>query len=144
MKPQELRIGNYVKYNQHVLKIKAINSHKVKGWQDGYITSVDQEGKSKTAIWALSPIKITKEWLLDFGFEKIVFDSEETGYGENYVLNLNSKTKIVFEDDMSFGIENSLIDTHWLELEFDKFEGVHELQNLYYALTKKELSKRKR
>lgn len=129
MKPQELRIGNYV--------LTPNGEEMITNFIKSVCQFNDHDCWSANVI---KPIPLKEEWLLNFGFEKIVFDSEETGYGINYVLNLNSKTKIVFEDDMSFGVENSLIDTHWLELDFDKFEGVHELQNLYYVLTKKELT----
>ena len=87
----------------------------------------------------LEPIPLSESWLLDFGFERIVYDSEETGYGVEYTIDLNHKTKLIFQEDFSFGVENKMLGTHWLELDFDTFDGVHHLQNFVKTMTGKEL-----
>ena len=131
MKAEELRKGNWVSDGRRVGFVITTNKKTC--------TIKMPVSTLKMAVEEVEPIPITEEWLLDFGFEKIIFDSDETGYGENYVLQINKKTKIVFEDDMSFGIESCMLDTNWLDLDFDKLRGVHELQNLYFVLTRKEL-----
>ncbi len=131
MKAEELRKGNWVSDGRRVGFVITTNKKTC--------TIKMPVSTLKMAVEEVEPIPITEEWLLDFGFEKIIFDSDETGYGENYVLQINKKTKIVFEDDMSFGIESAVLDTNWLDLDFDKLKGVNELQNLFFALTRKEL-----
>jgi len=122
MKAKELRTGNLVNYKKDLIKTTSRT-----------ILNIDE----MNAVY--KPIPLTEEWLLKFGFEKIVFDSEETGYGIEYRLDINNNTTFVIEDDFSFGIENKQLNTHWLELDFDIFTGIHQLQNLYFALTQKEL-----
>ena len=68
----------------------------------------------------IEPVPITKEWLLSFGFEFSVV------YGNNF-WRLNNI--LLFEDkkgnfEFSWGL---------------KIESIHQLQNLYFALTGKEL-----
>ena len=127
---RELRIGNLIEY-----KLNS-GSHFVE--VNTYLLTVIDVGK-KPFIDRYKPIPLTEEWLLKFGFEEIVFDSEETGYGVEYEISISHGSKMVVYDDMSFGIENNELDTHWLSLDFDKFEGVHHLQNFYFALTGEEL-----
>ena len=127
---RELRIGNLIEY-----KLNS-GSHFVE--VNTYLLTVIDVGK-KPFIDRYKPIPLTEEWLLKFGFEEIVFDSEETGYGVEYEISISHGSKMVVCDDMSFGIENNELDTHWLSLDFDKFSGVHQLQNLYFALTGEEL-----
>jgi hypothetical protein len=68
----------------------------------------------------VEPIPLTKEWLLKFGFEFRVV------YGNNF-WTLNNI--LIFEDkngnfEYSVGL---------------KIQSIHQLQNLYFALTNKEL-----
>lgn len=77
------------------------------------------------------PIPITEEWLLKFGFEKISENSSGKMFG--YVIN------DVFSSDLSFVFWKTTNQAgkffrHGLEL-----KTVHQLQNLYFALTQKEL-----
>jgi len=79
-------------------------------------------------LYKLLPIPLTKEWLLKFGFvpdgygeykkgENIVLDNEYTEEGVFYILEAD----------------------HCLSIEV---LHVHQLQNLYFALTEKELTVR--
>lgn len=139
MKANELRIGNYLAASDGILcEVIAIEL-------DGYKTKPVNPIQSipvfqtKDVIKPRLPIPLNEEWLIKFGFEKIIFDSEESGHGYEFHLDLNKYTKIIVYDDMSFCVENKQLDTHWLELDFDFFNGVHHLQNFVFSLTKKEL-----
>ncbi len=127
MEAHELRIGNLVKWKStgdinDVIKIDVtIKNHCV-----NHINIKDCE-----------PIPLTEEWLLKFGFEKTVFDSEETGYGVEYDLK-NKEFHLSYCDDFSISIsykKENLSITPNIEL----FRNVHQLQNLYFALTNEEL-----
>jgi hypothetical protein len=90
------------------------------------------------------PMNITKEILLKFGFEEV-----KTSNGD-FVLKIQKNTELLVGEYyiwVDLGIENetneimiSLVcDSQWL---FTKNKYVHQLQNLYYALTQKELKLR--
>ena len=128
MKANELRINNWVTSDKENAPTPFAINRKM------------MQYLCKHADWhLLEPIPLTEDWLVKFGFEEIVFDSEETGYGVEYEISISHGSKMVVCDDMSFGIENTELDIHWLSLDFDKFEGVHHLQNFYFALTGEEL-----
>ena len=130
---ETLRIGNYV-HDKHYRLMSVLTIDSRVGYSNHY---KDAFGTSQGGM--IKPIPLTEDWLVKFGFEEIVFDSEETGYGVEYEISISHGSKMVVYDDMSFGIENNELDTHWLSLDFDKFSGVHQLQNLYFALTGEEL-----
>lgn len=128
MENKDFRLGNYIIQNGKETIVYSLER-----------SDNDWDRLNGKRQMDVTPVPITEEKLLKLGFEKIVYDSEETGYGIEYHLALNSRTKMIIYDDFSFGIENSQLDTHWLSLDFDKFDGVHHLQNIWYALTKEEL-----
>lgn len=77
----------------------------------------------------IKPIEITEDWLLKFGFEKLTdkskgFKSNSYTYtkGVSFIVHLN---------------ENSLSVNFW---QGNEKKYVHQLQNLFYALTGVELS----
>mgnify|MGYP003648680787 CR=1 FL=1 len=117
MKSKELRIGNYV-YHKHSIGIKL----------PGTLTS----GKDIELCKEFEPIPLTKEWLIKFGFKK-------DGVLVDYAICLNNE-KI-------FGIDIKNERAHIYQLK-PSIQGVnlcsinyvHELQNLYYTLTKTELN----
>jgi hypothetical protein len=104
MKASELRIGNYVYFEDKLLKFDF-----EMGWNFDYI----------------KPIPLTEEWLLKFGFEK------DGIYYENAHLQLSKMTS------------KNGYDCYCTDLDFSIFmtelKHVHQLQNLYFALTNEEL-----
>ena len=73
------------------------------------------------------PIPITEEWLLKFGFEKIIGSNESNFTNGFYNLFVNSLGEVNFY----FFKEGD-----W----YQKIDYVHQLQNLYFALTGSELT----
>ena len=130
---RELRIGNKV-INNHtntIYTVKSINVTDIgySGFLNGHIwplESVDGQPLDAYGIGfgVLDPIPLTQEILEKwFGFEKIDFDYFELKAKKNYYCNI---------DEQGFGFA----------LEHETFyicEYVHELQNLYFALTGEEL-----
>jgi hypothetical protein len=109
MKASELRIGNYVYFEDKLLKFDF-----EMGWNFDYI----------------KPIPLTEEWLLKFGFEKKYQTFEFKG------LNIDG-TVVHFSFDKwrsEYDIENC----DYTEVPSD-IQHVHQLQNLYFALTNEEL-----
>lgn len=113
----ELRIGNYVA---------------VKG---DYVASIIESGKGIDSYKFLLPIPLDEEWLLKFGFVKSGSFSnmsfEKGGFGiHRNILHgkfdgYNPCVKVLNWTNTMLGGE---------------FKYVHQLQNLYFALTGKELT----
>ncbi len=116
MKASELRIGNY--YNQFG------NAEKV-SWS----TLKTLEESTTEQLWC-KPIPLTEEWLLKFGFEKKLNCSNMI----YYIL----AGKCLLEYNLTHNIADIVKKVH-LDL-FIEIEYVHQLQNLYFALTNEELT----
>lgn len=131
LKANELRIGNLINVlnpNTDVWNIEATK---------GKTIMILQEKKGHhLLINNLKPIPLTEEWLLKFGFEetnaKENLDREWCVDYEiencNFIINYN-KTLNIFYFSFSNGI-------NWINIEI---YYIHQLQNLYFALTNEEL-----
>ncbi len=119
MKANELRIGNYINDEQTTHIIVGVDNYCIKSY---WLKDVEKECLYETQLNQIKPIPLTEEWLLKFGFEK-----DELGwfFKEN--------------DYCSFGL--FFKDNEWLFYISDtKIKYVHQLQNLYFALTNNELT----
>jgi hypothetical protein len=117
MKASELRIGNYVYFHGDVEEINIDHFN---------IFNIIKDD-------VLLPIPLTEEWLLKFDFHEYIDFGYKIGHfdkvplcGFTYSINTN---KVMI---MHKGNNNS----HWLDIEI---KYVHQLQNLYFALTGEEL-----
>ena len=111
----ELRIGNYVWYGDGELKIDINVLYDI----DVY-NALGTEG-----------IPLTEEWLLKFGFEN------EGLHGNRFVHNklIGDGNRFIIETDFILLYPKiNFDDCCWSE-----FKYVHQLQNLYFALTGNEL-----
>lgn len=129
MKSDELRLGNWVMYNDVLTKIYSIslplpsenkhfdNKEIVTLWCNGLIDATCDE---------IEPIKLTEQMLLDNGF---VLNENGLFKGKDGINILRSG------DDWEGVIFNK---TSHCDFYRDKIY-LHELQNLYYAVNKKEL-----
>ena len=125
MKANELRIGNLVYgivYNDETDEETHVLCK---------VLILDSVGETDYPIWVESdsgheffdrfePIPLTEEWLLKFGFEK-------TKYG--FVKMTEIACLRIWEEDVTYS--GTLI---------ENIEHVHQLQNLYFALTGEELT----
>lgn len=131
MKASELRIGNLI--------------------FDLTMSPVQVRGTGTSCIWisengpgtelAFTPIPLTEEWLVKFGFKGInkpnshYVINDPNGYKDTHkisiFLTLNSQWQIAFSDELA-GYKDYIPTT--------KIEYVHQLQNLYFALTGEELT----
>jgi hypothetical protein len=118
MKANELRIGNWVSITPH-------------GQDDFIRIDYDEMEKLYTfATWdRINPIPLTEEWLVKFGFEK--------NCNENYQINYNQVCgiSITLPDNNAWFCNLSALRFY----EICNCSYVHQLQNLYFALTGKEL-----
>ena len=122
MKANELRIGNRV----DISKIVIVRHETLCDFANGFID--------------FQPIPLTEEWLLKFGFEKIEFNSDTFGHGTEYHLTVKGAGGFIIEymDDFSCCLLGSKSDIG-VAPNLDSCKYVHQLQNLYFALTNEEL-----
>lgn len=112
MEATELRIGNYTLDHGHPEQIP-------------YGSDIDSVGM-------MEPIVLTEEWVIKFGFERFDFEYEE-GDEITYVLEKKNGHQFVLSDTFQ------PMDGEIAMLDY-KLKYVHQLQNLYFALTAQELT----
>lgn len=110
----ELRIGNYLKNDGVVVKIDARSIFDIWG------------GNLITRIKKYESLLITVAWLHKFGFEQRdhLWSIDIDRYNK---INYNSDQNIFFSGQLGFSIQHDI-------------KYIHQLQNLYFALTGKELT----
>lgn len=124
LKASELRIGNYVKNNSY----SKLEFNEVMGVSKYFV-----EGSfGTTEIEDISPIPLTPEWLERFGFEK-------SYHGITSKRIEFTKNKIILQ---SLWHEEGTPNVRWNinHLNCNGFSYVHQLQNIYFALTNTELT----
>lgn len=109
---KELRIGNWVKRDLQ---------------PDGF--QIDKYSFALFHNHQYDPIPLTEEWLVKFGFEK---------NGDWVQLNFSPRMGIRYYNGNS--AECDIIqDDNYIAFKSGHIKHVHQLQNLYFALTQKEL-----
>jgi hypothetical protein len=118
MEAKELRIGNLI-YKSNVFKPLEINVIEV--------SQLPLDSKKDGTKY--EPILITEEWLLKFGFDKEGewYTKKCWPFNISYFLNTVRRTTTI-GCDQEYKIDFTLV------------ENVHQLQNLYFALTGQELN----
>jgi hypothetical protein len=126
MKVQELRIGNLVSFDGVTLIVESIDLGGYIGLTD--IILFEQLDKDD-----LKPINLTEEWLIKFGFKyKEAGEYKKSGYFLE-IINQDQDTFIFANNKLQVSI-------YTLSIFIDiNIEYIHQLQNLYFALTGKEL-----
>lgn len=129
IKPQELRIGNLVKWGVHECIIKGIHTDTVTG-KDPYVYGSVMIGAMP--IHTIEGIDLTPEWLEKLGFNKSQHIFKTAFWNIDVVghqLMINPENGAVV-----IAFDGNQIITH------AKIQYIHQLQNLYFALTGKELA----
>ena len=120
MDTKELRIGNYVNYyleppisENELVKLTLYDFINIDfGWRN------------------YNPIPLTEEWLIKFGWGVSEFDNE-------MINNMSLKDTIIGYNYKSKVLE---LEGETESLYFNHIKHVHQLQNLHFALTGKELT----
>jgi hypothetical protein len=114
MKANELRIGNYICNEDYIVIVESID-------KDGCIVNLISDNvQAFTNNKGIEPIPLTEEWLLKFGF----VNNELSAQPNVYVFHNGS----IYVRGMSGAV-------HPRDIQY-----VHQLQNLYFALTNEELT----
>ena len=117
MKASELMVGNYVEQPGRIGKICEVWQEAVK--LDGYNNAYDYNHTK--------PIPLTEQWLLDFGFETTSIRTYELPNTRGLVIISKMKGEFLIKLNTN---------TIWIK-------HIHQLQNLYFALTGEELTLKK-
>lgn len=120
MKSNELRVNNYVVKD---LSIDDLEEIIVKPY----------DLLSNDVLENLFPIKLTKEWLLKFGFVQDKIDKSFVLNSFSIFLDKRIKDNVYLKSIDGFG------NFTWNVASGLKVQYVHQLQNLYFALTNEEL-----
>lgn len=120
MKSNELRIGNYLSYKLGTFIVRGVGKDCV--WLNDTGGPISING-----FLEIQPIPLTEEWLLKFGFDKYL-ELRHNDFMLEYI-SFNKKIMLTLYD---YNDNEVSIDT--------KIKCVHQLQNLFYALTCEELT----
>ena len=135
MDVRELRIGNFVNN-----KFGELEYSEVKGLGEDYV-DLNEITWDHPLPEDIEPIPLTKDWLLKFGVKKIYEKNKDREVLQDcFILKLDYYSEITIETDFSFGVQSTNSDDS-VCFQFDIIKSVHQLQNLYFALTGKELQK---
>ena len=127
MEPTELRIGNFIQYNSpdHSICFDLVVG--INYSDDFHVHMVELHGRTPININGISPIPITPEWLERLGFEL------HKPCGDEGFIKWKHKNGVYL-----LWIEGKFWHDHWSTGIW--INSVHQLQNLYHALTGKELT----
>lgn len=122
IKASDYRIGNLIRdYNGDVAQVAAID-----------ILAMNQCEVANTPIEFIFNIPLSEEWLLKFGFTKHLDPpNDEAFFNLHEVLNLEQINENVYCFDYGGQVQTALI------------SKVHQLQNLIFSLTGRELKLKK-
>lgn len=125
MKAEELRIGNYIHIDAPIS-------------DEGKLIRVSPYHLTELLNQTISynPVPLTEEWLVKFGFEymKCGISGADMWQGMGFWTKELSTDNITLRGDKNVSRPLKLRDYYNCEIKY-----VHQLQNLYYALTGEEL-----
>ena len=125
IKANELRIGNKLNFLGDVVTFKNITEIR----EDGIFWIKTFEPKIESKNFHFKPIEITEDWLLIFGFKKR--KNRHLFHWENKIVISEYKDEF----------ENFFYPKTGYDIRFsNEIKYVHQLQNLYFALTGAELT----
>lgn len=135
MKNTELRIGNYVRYNDEIIKVEQITKRKI-----GYHRNGDKSRMHYLKYSEIKPIEITEDLLLKNGFEDdkygIFKKLPALAYSGDNVIIFHKIKEITFHKIKEYWIVGFHCGGNHLN---KNIKHIHELQNTYYVCNEKEL-----
>ena len=154
MKVNELRIGNYIRqvktHNGFDWdKIRTIAAINKEGYLSVNVLEVGEIGLtlSKLKIDKFVPIHLTEEWLVRLGFKLIGERNEVVNdYESNEAIfrkGEGGQCMVKFVKEWYGSTEDKperYIQFYWYDDSLISIQHVHQLQNLYFALTGEELT----
>lgn len=137
MKSNELRIGNLVMCRGAISTITIIQQKSIGYFKNSFV------GEDALPLKFIKPIPLTEEWLVNFGFKEIkrfTHDFEEIIYGKSIIVGSENHCEtLVISMPFKTGFIGNYLSDEEYTLNID-INNVHQLQNLYFALTNEELT----
>jgi hypothetical protein len=127
MNAKELRIGNLVYHNDEIIEIKSLRPQ-------------DDDVNDEISFDSIYGIKLTEEWLIKCGFEECqdYYAGGKSMFFYDIDKSLeNSEFYIFSNENNEFNLssmEDQIVISKKLNIKY-----VHEIQNLIFALTRKDL-----
>lgn len=139
MEAKELRVGNFIQRNGVVWAVN--NIHGASGLI--HVLPNGNESLNTRSIHDFEPIQITEEWIVWFGGEYFRRDEINPIYGHDMTrlrLDISTDAWLTYERhgkrmDISSSDGSGISSPCNVKIQY-----VHQLQNLYFALTGEELS----
>lgn len=134
MKTNELRIGNLITFENELIEVNYITTVSI-GWNYSNFAPLCIKD-------AFKPIPLTEDWLLKFGFEKLDLKHSDDSISKDVYKNY----PILIKDNLLYEDEGRYIAARFSPGEINKvnfithIDYIHQLQNLYFALTQKQLT----
>ena len=120
MKAKDLRIGN-------IINTEAGTPIIVSGWEL-YTMSVNENRKETNNT---KPIPLTEEWVRRLDFEECI-------NGETLLINIDNGLTLLYKEKGVVHLDNDYFSEDYIKVKY-----VHQVQNLYFALTSEELTIKK-
>lgn len=131
MDARELRIGNYIQYFGNVVQVEGIVNE-----SNGFGLQLNGGDFASINSNSLEHIPLTEEWLLRFGFVKEVEYKKKINFSRFHLFQINASNS--YNDNENEFKVNFYQSKQCVEL--CRIKHVHQLQNLYFALTGEELT----
>lgn len=142
MEVKELRIGNFLHFpfiNKHV-EIIGINAYETNSGIEYKISAKEGINMYCEPLTIFREIPITEEWLFNFGFKKLPL--EGAYFKMIHGFGREREDSLVYHNGIILSL-CQITDTGRIISEMTKrldINHVHQLQNLYFALTGEELT----
>ena len=120
MKAKELRIGNLVLKNGIVHFVYLVSNTII------HSSEIGTSNIEISLLYEVEPIPLTEEWLLKAGFKNSTVNNK---------LFIAYGFALYIDDDNDVGVMKFGIDVYLCHIKY-----IHQLQNLYFALTGEELT----
>lgn len=146
LKANELRYGNKLLFLGDVVTFKNITEIR----EDGIFWIKTFEPKIESKNFHFKPIPLTEEWLLKFGFDNWgkgkIYSTPDEEYDRFVLHNVLGGTSNFEVHNIVSTYGNTYYQQYIISCDEDErinwgeeIKYVHQLQNLYFALTNKEL-----
>lgn len=126
IKSNELRIGNLIEHKAIMCEVLSIDNE----W-----LQIDND-QLNTKIIDCKPIPLTEEWLFKFGFE---IDESNDNKKTKTLSTQVSNTESLYFDENEWYISHDWNNNNFKNTFWNQPKYVHQLQNIYFALTGEEL-----
>lgn len=138
MKATELRIGNFV-WDDYSGEMIVSGIAKQNGLQEELrLKKHNGLPEGSYICETIQPIPITEEWLLKFGFK--VGLNERDDEDDRIILHVYRNKISIAEKNKTFYFYITIEDDTYYNFKWVELKYVHQLQNLYFALTGEELT----